>query len=161
MMTLAFAAMAAVLASVGVSILSQARTVSGHVGFAVLALAVIGYLIAAFNKTDPIFTPMDELTISGKMHVLGASLDYSPLAFLFLSFSLARNEAWNPIRGRLFITAAVTIILTIAFIALLPQDNVFGPGVWAGLMGRFLLVSYLGWIAVVSSHILKLYKQEG
>lgn len=159
MMTLAFVAMAAALASVGVSILSQARTVIGYIGFIVLAVAAIGYLIAAFNKTDPIFTPMDELTPSGKLHVLGASLDYSPLAFLFLSFSLARNEAWNPIRRRLLITAVITILLTIAFIAMLPQDNVFGPGVWAGLVGRFLLVSYLGWISVVSLHALKLYKQ--
>lgn len=160
MMTLAFVAMAVTLAGTGLSIFSQARTISGYIGFAILALAIVGLLIAAFNKTDPIFTPMDELTASGRMHVLGASLDYSPLAFLFLSFSLARNQAWNPIRKRLFVTAIITIILTIAFIAMLPQDGVFGPGVWAGLMGRFLLLSYLGWIAVVSFHTFKLYKQE-
>ena len=160
MMILAFVAMAIALASIGISILSQVRTVIGYIGFVVLALAVVGYLIAAFNKTDPIFTPMDELTKSGRMHVLGASLDYAPLAFLLLSFSLARNQAWNPIRKRLFVTAILTILFTIAFIAMLPQDGVFGPGVLAGLMGRFLVLSYFSWIGVVALHVLKLGKRE-
>jgi hypothetical protein len=160
LMTVAFLAMAVTLASAGVTIFSQVRTATGYIGFAILALAVIGYLIAATNRTDPIFTPIDALSPSGKMHVLGASLDYSPLAFLLLSFSLTRNQAWNPIRRKLFVTAFLTIILTIAFIFTLPQGGVFGPGVLAGLMGRFLVVSYLGWIGVVSLHALKLYKQE-
>jgi len=160
LMTLAFLALAVSLASTGAVVFSQIRTIPGYIGLVVLALAVVGILIAAAYKTDPIFTKIDELTPSGKMHVLGASLDYSPLAFLLFSFSLARTQAWNPIRKRLFVTAIVTIILTIAFVFTLPQDGVFGPGVLAGLMGRFLLVSYLGWIAVVSLHALKLYKQE-
>ncbi len=160
LMTLAFLAQAVSLASAGAVIFSQIRTVIGYIGLAVLALAVVGYLIAATYKTDPIFTSMAELTPSGKMHVLGASLDYSPVAFLLLSFSLVRNQAWNPIRKRLIITAVVTIILTLAFMFTLPQDGVFGPGVLAGLMGRFLVVSYIGWVAAVSLHALKLRKQE-
>ena len=156
MMTLAFVSLAFSLGSAGVAVISQIRTAGGYIGFAVLALAVIGLLIAASFKTDPIFTKVDELTKSGKMHVLGASLDYSPLSFLLLSFSLARTQVWNPIRWRLFITAIVTVIFTMWFIAMLPKDNVFGPGVLAGLIGRFLVLSYLGWVVVVSTHTLKL-----
>lgn len=160
MMTLAFLSLAASLAGSGVTVLSQVRTVIGYIGLAILAIAVIGLLIAAMFKTDPIFTKMEDLTDSGKMHVLGASLDYSPLAFLLLSFSLARNQAWKPIRWWLFITAIVTIALTIGFMFTLPQDGVFGPGVLAGLVGRLLVLSYLGWVGVVAFHAIRLHRQE-
>jgi hypothetical protein len=31
----------------------------------------------------------------------------------------------------------------------------FGPGVYAGLVGRFLIWSYLGWIAMVALHVIR------
>jgi multisubunit Na+/H+ antiporter MnhC subunit len=159
MMTLTFLSLALSLASVGVAVFSQIRTVAGYIGLVVLGLAVTGLLIASAFKTDPIYTKMDDLTDSGKMHVLGASLDYSPLAFLLLSFSLARNQAWNPIRWQLVITAIVTVVVTIGFMLVLPKDNVFGPGVWAGLVGRLLVLSYLGWVGVAAFHAIKLHRQ--
>ena len=160
LMRLAFAALAVSLASVGLTVLSQLRTVVGYVGIGVLALGVLGLFIAAIFKTDPITTSPEAMTFSGKMHVLGASLDYSPVAFLLLSFSLARNQAWMPIRNWLFITAGITLVVTVIFVLTLPQDGVIRPGVLSGLVGRFLLLSYLGWILTVAFHALKLRNQE-
>jgi hypothetical protein len=94
------------------------------------------------------------------MHVLGASLDYTPVAALLLSFGLARNQAWRPIRKWLFITTGITWIALAAFMAVLPYDGKVGPGVRAGLFGRFLILSYLGWLLTVSVHTLKLRKQQ-
>jgi fucose 4-O-acetylase-like acetyltransferase len=54
------------------------------------------------------------------MHVFGASLDYTPVAALLLSFSLARNKAWRPIRQWLFIAAGVTLVALTAFMFTLP-----------------------------------------
>lgn len=159
LMPLAFLTLAASLASIGVAVLSQARTIPGYIGLSVLAIAAAGLIIAAAYKTDPIFTSPEEMTFSGNMHVLGASLDYSPLAFLLLSFSLARNRAWQPIRWRLFMMAGISLILTIVFILLLPADGVFGPSVFAGLVGRFLLLSYVGWVTIAAFHILRLRNQ--
>lgn len=159
MMRLAFLALATSLASAGVAIFSQVRTVVGYIGLGGLAIAAIGFLIAAIFITDPATTSREAATFSGKVHVFGASLDYTPVAALLLSFSLARNKAWRPIRKWLFITTAITLVALTAFMLTLPYDGKIGPGVLAGLFGRFLLVSYLVWLITVDTHTIKLHKQ--
>jgi hypothetical protein len=158
MMSLAFAAIAISLASIGVAIFSRVRNVAGYIGLVILVLAVVGLLLAASFTTDPIFTKQEDMTSSGQMHVLGASLDYSPLAFLLLSFSLARHVDWVPVKKWLFFTAILSIVLTIVFISTIPLDGVFGPGVYTGLVGRFLMLSYLGWLVITAMQVLKLHK---
>lgn len=159
LMRLAFCLLAASLLSTGVAIFTQVRTVAGYLGLAVLGLGAVGLVIAAVFITDPIATSQGAATFSGQMHVLGASLDYSPVAFLLLSVALARTPAWRPIRARLFLAAGVTLVIMAAFILLLPRDGRFGPGVFAGLCGRVLLVSYVGWIAVAGRHTLALRRR--
>jgi uncharacterized protein DUF998 len=160
LMRLAFLALATSLAGASVAILSQIRTVAGYIGLVGLGIAAIGFLIAAIFTTDLATTSRDAATFSGKMHVFGASLDYTPVAALLLSFSLARNETWRPIRKRLFITAIITLLVLTAFMLTLPYDGKVGPGVLAGLFGRFLLVSYVGWLVTVGIHTIKLLKQQ-
>ena len=160
MMHLAFLALATSLASAGVAIFSQIRTVAGYIGLAILGIAAIGILIAGITTTDPATTSREAATFSGKMHVFGASLDYTPVAALLLSFSLARNHAWRPIRKWLYITVGITFVALTAFMLTLPYGGKVGPGVLAGLFGRFLLVSYLGWLITVGIHTIKLLKQR-
>lgn len=156
MMSLSFVAIAISLASIGVAIFSRVRNVVGYIGLVILVLAVVGLLLAAFFTTDPIFTKQEDMTPSGQIHVLGASLDYSPLAFLLLSFSLARHMDWVSVKKWLFFTAILSIALTIGFIFTIPMDGVFGPGVYTGLVGRFLMLSYLGWLVLAAMQVLKL-----
>jgi hypothetical protein len=92
------------------------------------------------------------------MHVFGASLDFTPVAALLLSLVLTRHPAWQPIRLWLFLAAGITLVAMVAFMLQLPHDGKFGPGVLAVLFGRFLLVSYLGWLLTVVLHTLKLRK---
>ncbi len=160
LMTLAFAALAVSLASAGLSLLPQVRGVAAYVGLFVLAVAVTGITLAAIFPTDPVTAAPGAATESGRLHVLGASLDYTPVGALLLSLDLTRSQAWRPVRAALFVTAAITILATILFMALLPRDLVFGPGTYAGLAGRVLLLSYLGWIFVVGLHTLKLRKLQ-
>src|ERR1700738_1593864 len=117
MMHLAFLALAISLAGAGVAIFSQVRTIVGYIGLGVLGIAAIGILIAAIFTTDPVTASRspEAATFSGSMHVFGASLDYTPVAALLLSFVLARNPAWRPIRKRLFITAGITLVALAAF----------------------------------------------
>ncbi|MGH2381561.1 MAG: DUF998 domain-containing protein [Candidatus Limnocylindria bacterium] len=159
LMSLAFVALATSLVAAGVAILSQVRSVVGYIGLAVLGLGAVGLLIAAVFATDPITTDRDAATFSGTMHVLGASLDYTPVGTVLLSFALARNRAWRRIRTRLFVTSAITLVAMVAFILMLPRDGNFGPGVLAGLFGRFLILSYLGWLLTVGVHVLTLRRQ--
>ncbi len=135
MMSLAFAALATSLASAGAAIFTQVRSILGYIGLFVLGVSIIGILIAAIFETDPVTAAAEGATTSGKMHVLGASLDYTPVAALLLSFSLVRNATWRRVRATLFITAAITVLATVAFLAALPSDFVFGPGVYTGLVG--------------------------
>jgi hypothetical protein len=163
LMHLAFFLLATSLASAGVvlfpsvrSMVSKISRLVGYIGLAILGLAAIGILIAAIFRTDPMTTPPAAMTLSGNMHVFGASLDFTPLAALVLSFVLARQPAWRPIRRWLFLTAGVMLLAMVAFMLMLPHDGKFGPGVLAGLFGRFLVVSYLGWLLTVGLYILKL-----
>ena len=156
MMSLAFVAIAISLASIGVAVFSRVRNVVGYIGLVILVLGVVGLFIAAAFTTDPIFTKQEDMTSSGQLHVLGASLDYSPLAFLLLSFSLARYGDWSSVKKWLFFTALLSIVLTVAFIFTIPMAGVFGPGVYTGLVGRFLILSYLGWLGIAALQVLKL-----
>ena len=149
-----------VLGSVGwLMVVSQVRTWPGYIGLGVLALAACGLLLAAIFTTDPITASPAEMKFSGQMHLLGASLDYSPVAAVLLSWSLARNRAWRTLWNRMLITAAITLVMMFAFIAALPFGGEMGPGGYARLVGRVLLVSYLGWIVTVGLHALRLHEQ--
>lgn len=160
MMHLAFMALAISLLGALVAITSQVRIWYGYIGLVILGLSAVGLFIAGIFITDLATTRPEAMTFSGTMHVLGASLDYTPLAAILVSFALGRNQTWQPIRKWLLITAMITFVIMIAFIAVLPFDGKIGPGVLAGLVGRFLLLSYLGWIVTVGRHVLKLYRQK-
>lgn len=134
MMRLAFLALATSLTCAGVAILSQVRTVTGYIGLVGLGIAGIGFLIAAIFTTDPATTSREAATFSGKMHVFGASLDYTPITALLISVSLARNHAWRPVRKWLFITTGITLVALTAFMVTLPYDGKIGPHGPCGLV---------------------------
>lgn len=159
MMHLAFLALAVSLGAASLALWSQARTIVGYVGLIGLWIAAAGILLAAIFTTDPITASQSAETFSGKMHVLGAALDWTPIAALLLSFSLARNVAWQSAKVWLFVTSGIMLALMITFTILLPRNGHFGPGVYAGLFGRFLLVSYLGWLLVAGIHTIKLRRK--
>jgi hypothetical protein len=147
---------------------SGAATVSGvsgalfvvllRTGLAGLGVAAFGLLIAAVFSTDPATTAAADQTWHGRLHILGASLDYTPVAALLVSFGLARHPAWRPVRARLFATAGLTLLALAAFMATLPYDGVVGPDSRAGLFGRILLVSYVGWLSAVALHVRRLHR---
>jgi hypothetical protein len=155
MMTVAFLSLAISLLAAALSVVRHIRTIFGLIGLVVLAIAAAGFLLAAAFQTDPISTPADSYTFSGRMHVFGASLDYSPVGMLLTSWALSRTSGWRHLRRPLMITASIALLLMIGFIAALPGDGHFGPGVYSGLIGRFVLLSYLGWITAVSFAVLR------
>ena len=91
-----------------------------------------------------------------RAHVFGASLDYGPVGMLLTGWALSRTDGWRSVRRRLMIAASIAFLLMIGFTAALPRDSHFGPGVYTGLIGRLLLLSYLGWITAVSLAVLRL-----
>lgn len=156
LMSFAFAALAVSLLGTALTVVRHVRTVLGYLGLAIITVGAIGLLIAAAFVTDPITTPAEAYTSSGQLHVLGASLDYSPVGMLLTGWALSRTPGWRPHRRALMITAALAVVITVGFVAALPQDGQFGPGVYAGLIGRLLLTSYVGWIGVVGVNLLRM-----
>lgn len=154
-MTVAFITLSASLIGTAVSVLRHTRTVAGRLGLVLIGVGALGLLIAAAFTTDPITTPADAHSRSGQLHILGASLDFSPIGMLLVSWSLSRTRRWRSVRPKLMITAGLAAALMVAFAAALPHDGQFGPGVWAGFIGRLLLLSYLGWVATVGWAVLR------
>jgi len=155
MMTVAFISLAISLLAAALALVRHVRTIFGYVGLAILALAACGFLLAAAFQTDPITTAPDAYTFSGRMHVLGASLDYSPVGMLLISWALGRTDGWRSLRRPMMIAASIAFLLMIGLVATLPRDGHFGPGVYTGLIGRVALLSYLGWITTVSLGVRK------
>jgi hypothetical protein len=157
LMTVTFLALTGSQISLFFAIRTQVKTVIGYIGLFLLVLSAVGILITAVYQTDPITTNQAAMTQTGTMHVIGASLDWTPFAALFISLSLARTKVWSIKKRSMLITTTITLVLTIAFMATVASapDGKFGPGVYAGLVGRFLIWSYLGWLATIALHVIR------
>ena len=133
LMTAAFVALAVSLLAAVVALARAVRTWSGRVGLVLLVIAAVGVLLAAVFPTDPITVPVGAQTTAGRLHNLGASLDWSPLGMLLVAWSLGRTTTWRPWRTRLLVAAAVPCVLTVVFTAVVAgAGGQFGPGVYAG-----------------------------
>ncbi|MBY0433438.1 MAG: DUF998 domain-containing protein [Cyclobacteriaceae bacterium] len=157
LMNITFFLIAASLICSAYAIFNQIKTVVGYIGLAILIISGLAYAVAAMFNTDPITTELSNISFTGKIHYTAAAFDYTPVAMLLLAFGLGRNKAWRPIRTNLFIVAAISIFLTILFMASMPSDYKFQPGVYTGFVARFLIISYLIWIVVICSHARKLF----
>jgi hypothetical protein len=156
-MTLTFVSIAISQLGIVFVIWSHIKTWIGYIGVFLLCLSSIGYLITAIFPTDLVTVSQDALSASGKMHVFGASLDWTPIAALLISLSLARTQRWYAKKKQMLVAAAVTVVLTIAFIISIisAPNGVIGPCVYAGFIGRLLIWSYIGWISIISLHVIK------
>ena len=151
MMTAAFVALAVSLLGAVVALARQVRTWPGRIGLALLVIAAAGLVLAAVFPTDPITVPVEAQTTAGRLHNLGASLDWSPVGMLLIAWSLGRTPTWRPWRPRLLLAAAIPCVLTLVFTAAAAAaGGQFGPGAYAGLIGRLMLLSYLGWFVTVA-----------
>jgi Protein of unknown function (DUF998) len=151
LMTAAFVTLAVSLLAAVVALARAVRTWPGRVGLVLLVVAAVGVLVAAVFPTDPITAPVEAQTTAGRLHNLGASLDWSPVGMLLLAWSLGRTTTWRPWRTRLLVAAAVPAVLTLVFTgAAAAAGGHFGPGTYAGLVGRLMLASYLGWFVTVA-----------
>lgn len=150
LMTAAFVALAVALLAAVVALARPVRALPARIGLVLLAVAAAGLLLAAAFPTDPITTPAGAGTGHGGLHELGAALDYSPVGMLLVSWTLGRSRAGRPYRRALLVAAGVPVVLMLVFTgAVVGARGEFGPGVYAGLIGRLLLASYLGWLVVV------------
>lgn len=156
MMHLSFGMLAVAQISVAVTTFPQIRSITGYIGLVILGISAIGVIIAGIFVTDPISIGPDDATFSGRMHSIGAMLDYTPLATLLISLSLTRVDAWRPIRGLLILSSVTSIVAMLLFLLQIPQDGQFEPDVRAGLFGRILIAAEIAWLLTIGVHATKL-----
>lgn len=156
MMHLAFGLLALAQISVAITIFPHIRTVTGYIGLVILGISAIGVITAGIFVTDPITVSPDDATFSGSMHSIGAMLDYTPVAALLISLSLSRLDVWRPMKRVLLTSAIIAIVAMLLFVLQIPQDGQFGPGVLAGMFGRFLILADIAWLTIVGIHATKL-----
>jgi len=139
----------------------ETKSVTGRIGKVLLGISALGMAIAAIFTTDPITTPAGEMTERGNMHTLGGQLNLTPLAVLFLSLSLNKRKEWKQVRLPLQITAILTLLVMLAFaVSVGAAQGEFGPGVYAGLLGRLLMVGFGSWILIAGYHMLRLQQMK-
>jgi hypothetical protein len=160
LMMLAFFLLALSCAVLFVALWSQVKTFIGKIGLVLLLVSAAGMFIAGLFPTDPITTSRDAMTMNGRLHELGAMLDLTPFAALFITFGLLRrNPVWAPARRALLLTAGLPLLGLIVFIGsvsmMLPSDGQFGPDVLVGWPNRFLVVSYCAWLITVARQVIR------
>ena len=145
LMKIAFAFLGIGQISFAVSALVRRRKWWDYLAAAILVIAGVGSILACIFNTDPITTPIQSLSESGKMHVFGASLGYTPIALMIFSFSqtVGSPQKWK--RTVLVSIAGAGVLLTVLFMLSMPADLKFGQHVFTGLIGRFLVASYAAW----------------
>ncbi len=63
-------------------------------------------------------------------------------------------NAANGVNNRRLVGRDQPFLLMISLIVAVPRDGHFGPGVYAGLIARFLLLSYLVWTTTIAGAVL-------
>ena len=161
-MKLAFLIWSASCAALALALKAEVRTGAGKLGIAVLLIVAAALVPAGLFAQDPVTAKPDELTTSGSIHGLAAMIGIPgiPIAAMLISASLWRaNPEWRPYRRPMMWAAHATwVSLTLMAIYLMwtvPRAGGFTAEVWAGMMNRLVVASYLSWQLVMAYRLIK------
>lgn len=154
---LAFFSLATACIALGAALRPDLRTIPGRIGLAGLVLMAAGLAIAAVFTTDPITTPSDAMTTTGKVHAFGGALGMGmPIAIVLITWTLVRHPRWSRARVPLLLSGTLAIVGTLAFIGalavLVPPSGRFGPDVPVGWPNRMEALAMSIWLLTVAWH---------
>ncbi len=161
-MQVAFVSLAAANLGTLVSIRSGLRTALGATGALLFVSGTAGLLMAAMFVCDPVNTPVESQTTSGKLHNIGGGLGL--LGFVgtvIISVRLLRAPEWQSARRFVLIaTAAIILGFLISFITIgamaARHNGVFGPDTPVGWPNRIGILSGCVWLAIISMQSIRL-----
>lgn len=129
----------------------------GRTGLVLLGISGVGMILAALFVTDPINTPMDQLSTAGTLHSMGGQLNLTSFAMVFLTITLVRNDTWKKLKFALWTVTILCLAADIIFIATAASsEGVFEPGVYTGLFGRITILCFATWTILASVPLLKI-----
>lgn len=153
-MGLAFMALSALYVALFVALRDQLRGAWGRLGQAALLLAATGAAMGGFFPMDPVGTPPDQYSLSGRLHGL-AFMVGGPgalLAATFVNVALAQRPGWRPWRAGLLWSAVMVWAVYLAFsaaVALLMSGSHAADNL-VGWLNRALVSSWVAWGVVVA-----------
>ncbi len=150
-MTVAFAAFAVGSAALLVALWTRLKTLQGRIGLAFLLASAAGLGLAAVFPMDPLSTPPESASFSGKMHGVSAMIGIPGEILAVLLLSLALRKQGHS--GMLTLLAAVIWIslgvMIAALMVAMQAQTMDGPGV-LGWANRALMVAYSLWLIVAA-----------
>jgi hypothetical protein len=160
-MELAFMIWAASCAALALALRREVRTFLGRAGVAVLLIVASALVAAGLFAQDPVTAGPEEITTSGTIHAIASMIGIPgiPVAAMLISSSLWRsNPAWTPYRSTIMWPAHATWI-SLALMAIylmweVPRAGGFNAEVWAGLMNRLVVATYLAWQMAVAYRLI-------
>jgi len=168
LMKLAFLIWAASSAALALALRSEVRTLLGKTGVSVLLIVAAALVVAGLFPQDPVTAGPDQTSTAGKLHAIASMIGIpgTPIAAMLISSSLWRtNPAWAPHRAAIMGPAHATwislVLMAVYLTWAVPRAGGFNPDVWAGVMNRLVVATYLAWQLIVAYRLIVNRKVPG
>ena len=141
----------------------------GKVGLLILFICFVGTFCTGVFTTDPLTTPPDKISTTGLIHMFSAmvSLLLFPLAVLLINLSIAfKNKLWAGEKKILLWSSVIPLVGLIGFITHLSiyviplGENAYGPDVPQGYPVRLLFLTYMIWLIIINTRIIKIQQNN-
>lgn len=116
--------------------------------------------------TDPLSTPVENMTSSGALHNIGGTLGMAmPFASILITWKLSKNKAWASARRPIIWAAVFAIagfIISFASLAVMLDQSHgrFGPDVLVGWPNRLEILGYAVWVITIASYAIRIRNAE-
>ena len=155
-MALCFAAFGVASASLFSVLIPHAPSLFARIGLAFLLVAAVGFAMAARFPMDPVSTPRERMSFTGRMHGVAFLLGVPSMVLAVLLVSLALASQGSHESLPLMTIAAVVWLSLVVMIAIMlkvgpgkPLDP-NGPERFIGWPNRLLMVGYAAWLMIAS-----------
>jgi hypothetical protein len=119
----------------------------GRIGMVVLSYCAVATVVVGLCVADPVTTPMNELSVVGRVHVLAgvSAFVFLPMAALMINISLSRTVASAGSQRLLMVTG---LLPTVGFVIFAVLVATVTPS--EGWPPRLMFLTYTAWIIAVA-----------
>jgi Protein of unknown function (DUF998) len=124
----------------------------GRIGMVLLSYCAVATVVVGLCVADPVTTPMTELSVVGRVHVIAGTSAFLllPLAALMINISLSRTAAWARSRLPLTVTGLlpfIGLVICAVLVATVTPSEGWPP--------RLMFLTYAAWIIAVANSSLR------
>ena len=144
---LGFLASAAAYTCLAAALRHRLRDRLGRIGLFLLCYCALATAVVGLFGADPVTTPMRELTVMGRVHVVAgiSAFVVLPVAAAAINMSLSRTVAWAGSRKLLIVSG---LLPTIGFVSLVALVATVTPA--EGWPPRLMFLTYGAWTVAIA-----------